>query len=138
MAETALRLWPLRKEGREATPKALHLNADFDPGWPADASSRHGVPQIGIVGEGVSFFNRGEPVKPRDLVRIIGIPKDGGIRDAVPVPYRLRLVVFDPPGVKILHRVLHDHQNSCHLTLLAVFSDYARYARSLKQAAGFD
>lgn len=36
----------------------LDLNADFDPGWSADARSRHGVSQIGIVGKGVSFINR--------------------------------------------------------------------------------
>jgi hypothetical protein len=30
----------------------------------------------------------------------------------------LRLVIFDPPSVKILHGVLHDHQYPCHLILL--------------------
>ena len=58
MAETALRLWLFRKDALEARPEELHLDAYFDPRWPTDPRSRHGVPQIGIVRESVSFFNR--------------------------------------------------------------------------------
>src|ERR1700693_2829883 len=53
----------------------LHLDADFDAGWSAHARPSHGISQIGIGGEGVSFVDRGEPVQPRNLVRIVGIPK---------------------------------------------------------------
>ena len=45
-------------------------------------------------------------MEPRDLVRIVSIPKDGGVGDAVLVTYRLRLVILDPPSVKIFYGML--------------------------------
>jgi hypothetical protein len=38
----------------------------------------------------------------------------------------LRLVIFDPPSVKILHGMLDNHQYPCHLMLLNVLSDQSR------------
>jgi len=43
-------------------PRVLHLHTDFDPGWSAQARSSHGIFQIRIVGEGVSFIDGREPV----------------------------------------------------------------------------
>ena len=36
------------------------------------------------------------------------IPKDGGVGDAVLVAYRLRLVILDPPSVKVFYGMLHE------------------------------